>query len=324
MSRQPSRLGLYIPFALLLGVCVLWSGFWFFAASKTGEVIEAAFAREAQAGRDWTCPNRQVGGFPFRIELTCDHPTFTSRSEANPVSGSLAGLLVQARAVEPTRAIATFSGPLSLRTAAGHAEISWKDAKASLASDTRILSDFSLDIQDMTASLGRNEAAPAAGTAHRVNVTLAAEGPPGPAGMTYKLVSKLDRVAFPLLDAVTGTTEPMTVELQAIASHVPPPTGNAALSAEAWRAAGGDVRIVLFQLAKGSLQVGLTGTLSLDAQHRPAGTLDATFSGIETLARQILGKGLPGFVRGGHLPVLLTGGRLFVGPIPIASLAPVY
>ncbi len=49
--RRRSRFGLYaVPVAVLIAA-VLWSGFWFFAASQVGVQADAWRAQEAKAGR---------------------------------------------------------------------------------------------------------------------------------------------------------------------------------------------------------------------------------------------------------------------------------
>ena len=325
-ASRPSRLGLYLPFTLLALVCIAWSGFWFFAASKTGEVIDAAFIREARAGRDWTCPNRSVSGFPFRIEVTCDAPTFLSRIEGNAGSGRLARVRIQARAIDPTRAIATLTGPLTYSNSAGGAELNWTDAKTSLATDTKTLSEFAFDIQGLTISLTQGSQAPLIGGAHRVSMTLAQDGAIAtPSGADYKFVSKIDGLTFGPLDAATGNSQPLNLEVQAIGTKIPlVQPRSAALFAEDWRLAGGALRIVLFDLGKGPMHIGFTGDAGIDETHRPTGKFDATFQGIDALASQFLGRGLAGFIKGGHLPMLLTGGKLYVGPIAVINLQPLY
>ena len=50
----------FLVFALFAG----WSGFWKFAAGKAETTIEGWRAREARAGRIYTCASQGVGGLP--------------------------------------------------------------------------------------------------------------------------------------------------------------------------------------------------------------------------------------------------------------------
>jgi hypothetical protein len=93
-----NRFGLYLPFIILGTLAAIWSGIWYYAASKTETVIIDTLIKEASQGREWACPNRRVSGFPFRIEVTCDSPTFISKQEdkaglGNLGNGNLGGLL---------------------------------------------------------------------------------------------------------------------------------------------------------------------------------------------------------------------------------------
>ena len=69
--RRRSRLGLYAPFILLLLLAVGWSVFWFVARERTRTGYDEWVASEAAAGRLWSCADRVIGGYPFRLELSC-------------------------------------------------------------------------------------------------------------------------------------------------------------------------------------------------------------------------------------------------------------
>jgi len=64
-----SRFWLYAPFALLLLVAIAWSAAWFVIRNRAGEALDGWLAAEAQAGRQWTCQDRTIGGYPFRIQV---------------------------------------------------------------------------------------------------------------------------------------------------------------------------------------------------------------------------------------------------------------
>ena len=323
--RRPSRLGLYLPFGILAIVCLLWSGFWFYASAKTGELMDDAFAREAKAGRDWTCPGRSVSGFPFRIELICDAPTFVSRVEGRAGEGRLGRLLVQARAIDPTRAIATLTGPLVVKTVNAAAELNWNDAKMSLATDTAVINDFSLDVQGLTASVTNGSSQPVLGGAHRVSVAIGQDGPQAPTAADYKIALKVDGLTLAQLDTATANAQPLNLEIQALAAKVPRlPNRDWRVSAEEWRSGNGTLKVILFDLVKGPMRLGLSGDLGIDAAHYPTGRLEASFQGLDAVAGQLGAKSLAGLVRSGRLPMLLSSGKLFVGPLPLANLTPLY
>jgi len=324
-SRTPTRWGLYLPFIALFLLCAVWSGFWYYTAGRIGTVMDEAFAREAKAGRDWSCPNRRLAGFPFRILLTCDAPRFVSHMQGRAGEGSLSGLSIEARAIEPTRAIATLAAPLTIDANGASLVANWRDARSSLSTDTNRLSDFSLDIQGLTVSATMPGQAPLDAKADRVNLNFAVDGFDKTGLGQFKLAAKLETLSFPALDAISGSADPVNLELQALGSKVPPGIGpDWRLNLEAWRQAGGGLKIILFDLHKGATQLHLSGDVSLDENHRPSGRLQASFQNLDRLAAQFGVGPMASMVRSGKLPMLLTDGRLFIGPLPLAKLPPLY
>ena len=77
-------------------------------------LIDAWLDREARLGRTWTCPNREIGGFPFRIEVNCDLASALLRSNEPPVELKTTGILVAAQIYQPTLLISEFIGPLAI------------------------------------------------------------------------------------------------------------------------------------------------------------------------------------------------------------------
>ena len=81
-GRRRGRAGLFLPYILLAIVVVAWSGGWFWIRGRAEREMDAWMAREAAAGRTWTCQDRSVTGYPFRIELRCASLTKLRRSFA--------------------------------------------------------------------------------------------------------------------------------------------------------------------------------------------------------------------------------------------------
>jgi hypothetical protein len=69
-GRKLSRLGLYGPFILLGVAAVAWTGAWFWARGEAQTRMDAAVAGLAQAGYPITWKTREVGGYPFRMDIT--------------------------------------------------------------------------------------------------------------------------------------------------------------------------------------------------------------------------------------------------------------
>ena len=345
-ARPYSRRGLYFPFVALAVGIVLWSVFWVYAQRRTRAEVEGWLALERQAGREWRCPDLAVGGYPFRIALTCPSPSFVGSAPdasgaATPVAGSLGALRAEAYIYRPSVIVAELTGPLVIATAAlpgvSEARLDWR------ALDIRLQGAPDAEQQVSLVAVAPSVAAgPAGGHAERIELHLRRSPAPVQAG--FDLVAEAKGVAAPGLDALLGTGDPFSLELQAQADHAPA-VGAANLPAllDAWRAGGGALRVVLLRAAKGASALEAKGDLTLDELRRPRGRLDATLTGAEPLlARFGLGGGklkiggVLGALFGGksgqggapdalRLPLTLDGGRASLGPFPLPlKIGPLY
>ena len=73
-AEPPRRWRIVMPLALVLVLAAGWSGFWFYAAARAQTELAAWQQREAAAGRVVRCDNQEFSGFPFRFELRCADP----------------------------------------------------------------------------------------------------------------------------------------------------------------------------------------------------------------------------------------------------------
>jgi hypothetical protein len=69
-ARKPRRLGLYLPFALLLILMAGWTGVWLWARGEALRRIDAAVADLQRAGFQVGWKGRSLAGYPFRLNLT--------------------------------------------------------------------------------------------------------------------------------------------------------------------------------------------------------------------------------------------------------------
>ena len=166
---------------------------------------------------------------------------------------------------------------------------------------------------------------PLLGGVHRFTLALVQDGPKSEKTADYKIGSKIEGFTFAPLDAASGNSSPLNLELQGIIAKAPlVPQKDWRNAVEDWRQAGGALKIILFDLVKGPMHLGLKGDVGLDESHRTNGKLEAAFQGLDTIAAQFGARNLAGFVKSGKLPMLMTNGKLYIGPLPVLNLAPVY
>ena len=129
--RKRRYIGTLILFLALVGG---WSYLWYYATGKAEAAIDGWRVREAKAGRIYTCGSQSIGGYPFRIEVTCDKAAAVFRSNQPPVEIKTSSILVAAQLYQPTLLISDFYGPLTIADL-GHAPniiVNWKLAQSSV------------------------------------------------------------------------------------------------------------------------------------------------------------------------------------------------
>ena len=337
-----SRKGLYIPVILFALVCAGWAGFWFFARAKAMDVMDAWMEREARLGRAWACPDRAIGGFPFRVELSCVNPTFASSEPGRAGSGSLAGLAVTARAVDPKQIIAIFASPLKWTAAAGDSvELSFANARASYRGLPTVIEEMSLELDQPVLSLAAPNVAPQKVTATRSEFHL--RRAPGAEIATDIAVSSTNMVS-PLIDQLLGDASPGNFDVRAkLTNFAPAPPRDWRETLETWRRADGEAKFEKISLTKGPLALNVTGVLRLDEGRRPEGDINGSAQGVNVLLRAFGinadsggAAGLLGAILGGGKPaqaaapkalpfsLRLDQGRMYIGPFPGPRLRALY
>jgi hypothetical protein len=100
--------------ALLVVLGGLWAGVWHYGAGVAERTIDGWKAREAKAGRTYTCATQSIGGFPFGIEVRCTDAGAELRSNQPPLALKAKDMLVLARVWQPTVLTTEFTGPLTV------------------------------------------------------------------------------------------------------------------------------------------------------------------------------------------------------------------
>jgi hypothetical protein len=105
------------PLALIILLIVLgglWAVAWHYGAGIAERTIDGWKAREAQAGRLYTCATQTIGGFPFGIEVRCADAGAELKSNKPPIAVRAKEMLVSAHVWQPTVLTTEFAGPLTI------------------------------------------------------------------------------------------------------------------------------------------------------------------------------------------------------------------
>ena len=317
--RRRLRAVLLVPLLSLAILVLGWSVLWAVARQQAAAGLDTFIAAEAAHGRRWSCPDRTIDGYPFRIEVACRDVGFDGTVDGSPGQGHLAALTARAWLYEPSAVYVLLEGPMTLATADHHADftLGWERLGAKLRGvlGARIRAE----IVGEAFTLARPDGA--GGAARRIEMHVGPALAPAAADADSVDVA-LSGLAAPGLDQVTGEAAPLDGLFSGLVSHAMgdlPDFGPSTV--ERWRAAGGRVDVANVALTKGPLSLGAAGTLGLDALHRVEGRLDARFGGFEPLMKRF-GISLRAAEVGGLLANLL-GARAAPAPTPGTLSLPV-
>jgi hypothetical protein len=133
-ARRTRRRYLTMVF-LVLALIGGWSWFWHYAAGKAQVALDGWRAREAKAGRIYSCGTQTIGGYPFRFEMECDQASALFRSNQPPVEMKASGMSIAAQVYQPNLLITEFHGPLTIADLgqAPNIVVNWKLAQSSVS-----------------------------------------------------------------------------------------------------------------------------------------------------------------------------------------------
>ena len=98
----------------LVALAGLWSAAWYYGAGVAEQTIAEWKAREAKAGRVYTCATQTISGFPFGIEIRCVDPGAELTSTQPRLSLKARDMIVSAQVWQPTVLTTEFVGPLTI------------------------------------------------------------------------------------------------------------------------------------------------------------------------------------------------------------------
>ncbi len=275
---------LFIVFALIAG----WALVWKFAAGQAQAAVEGWRLREAKAGRVYICGAQSVGGFPFRIALTCQRASVQLRNKDAAIEIKTPSIITGAQIFRPDTLVSEFIGPLTV-AAAGQAPFlsaNWTSGELRVVGTPGAPRSASLSFERPTIERiagGKHESLLsakhievsgriAAGSVSNhpvVEVSLRAERASAPG---------FARAAEPPMDL------DFTAVLRGLSDFSPKPWPERFRELQA---AGGSIEVAQARVKQGdTLAVG-AGSLSIDGKGQLAGQLNVTVAGLEPFLNAI-------------------------------------
>jgi hypothetical protein len=347
-ERQPKaasggiRWGLYLPIVVLVLIVAGWSAFWFVARGLVSSGIDRSIGEAAARGDIWTCHERSIGGYPFRLEIRCRDVTLARTVTAGVTRLSTGPVVFIGQPHTPGHIIAQGDGPLLADLADGRRiSARWDLAEASRRASGAELERLSVDIRKPVISITNGQGAASTISAATLEAHLRRNPTRNPAERARDIFLRTTQMVSGDLDALLGDTNNSDLDIQLTATHADAlATGLTPATMEAWRTAGGVLELSRVNLRKGIKQIEAKGQVSLDEDRRLAGRLEPAaanidqFAGIRLrggamdLAAALSGRAQPASPDGlKPLPSIdLRAGRFSFGPIrlPIPPLQPLY
>jgi hypothetical protein len=273
----------YVILAFLVMLLVAaWIGIWKFAAVKAQQTIDGWRAREAAAGRVYSCGAQSIGGFPFRFEVDCDRAVVLLRSSKPPLEVKAAGLLAVMQVYQPTLLISEFTGPLSIAEP-GHAPeffANWTLAQSSLRGTPAAPERASIVFEN--ANLDRMVGGARVNLLHAKRIELHGRIAEGSAAHNpvIEMILRLTQASAPGLHpaAVQPVDADITAVLRGLKDFAPKPWPD---RLRELRASGGRIQITRARVEQGETVAVGSGALSLNDNGRLEGELQVTVAGLD-------------------------------------------
>lgn len=308
-----------LPLILVLVLALAWSIWWYVVFTTVKSTYAEEENRLAAQGATISCSGQNWGGYPFRVEMTCEAPSFAlDRGGIATVlkSANFAALL---QAYNPTHVVALLDGPSTLSLPGEEPrEIGHGRATASV----RPLEDNRLQISAQFPDL----AVPGIGTANTLTLHLRS----GQAGEAQAAaVAEAASVILP-----TGASVPIDRADLQIKLPVELIAGGDPLHAAA--ETGAILIVERLDIVQEGLTLSASGTLSLDPQGRVNGKLTTSVSDLDLLRQRLTTQlslnendaaalaTMLGIMKsaGSRLDLVARDGRLFWGLVRLAEIPP--
>jgi hypothetical protein len=340
-SLRPWLFGLL---GAVLLIAVAWAIFWQLAVRQSALSLDAWLAREKAFHRTWTCPDRRMTGFPFKIAIACDKPHFDGMIFGRHYSGSLNGFVATAKFSYPSDVSIKVAPPFAVVSDDKTVDfnLAWNNLDVRLGGLLQNVPHVSIVGEGFNLRGHAEQVGRLAGRARRATATFAPDATRHDHAIHFHVVLK--GASVPAVDAFLRTTASAdSVADGDITQASFDPGHSLAATLDQWRVAGGRVELANFSVIRADTSFQAHGTLALNSAHRLDGHLDTQCVGFEPVLRRLgvdpglitAGSLLASLLGGGddskkgpqplRLRVGFDGGRLSIGPVRTSiKLPPLY
>jgi len=271
-AAPPSTIGrkLLIVFVCLIVLIGGWTGGWFWLKGEAARRMDDQLERLATRGIAITCPDRTIGGWPFRFDIDCSNPTLTQPSRLTSVA--LKHLRLTTLVYQPTLVILELDGPLAATGPNGESiHAVWTQLQASIGltlSPAIRPQRLSVAVDGLTAGAARPGSQEVKLTTTHAELHTRPAPDANPGAEDIDIAASLAAATVSIADRPIGP-EATDWTLAAVARNLPASLVEGQSAAQAWAENLGrlDLRAVRMTLGafalngQGSLSIGLDGLL---------------------------------------------------------------
>ena len=318
-KSRPSRLRLYFAPALLLALSLALSVGWVMISHRVEAHLDRMIADEASKGRLWTCANRNIAGFPFRIEIECLDAQVKVANEPH-FDVKLPRIIAVAQIYDPRLVIIEAQGPLSIVASDKPAvSASWSSLRSSIHMQSDQMPDRLSIVGDSLTLKNEMRGQSVAITHGELHIRVKPNDDKPSNDLEFAL-----RAQGLSSDLVPGT--PAIFETSgAIEQGVYFLTFKGPETIETWRRANGRLDLETFTISRGDQMLNLKGQIGLDEQRRATGQIEFTGKGLDEFFKTAgLSKLSTLQTTNLKVPLVFTNGSILLGPFKMAELKPLY
>lgn len=244
----------------LIVISVGWISGWFYLSGEAKTVFTETIRKASNGDRHFQCDNQRTSGFPFRLGVHCDAPTFI---KGDNFMMQAAAMHAQAFVYKPLHQVVDFKSPARIKAGKlGTIEIIWQMARLGSQLQSNGLSAATARIKDVRANLVNAPVEFADTSLKADDVLLSArrtsgEEPPDSImlGTVAKGISVLgSKYALP----------PVALSASVLAYDIAPVLSGKARPFPLWVQKGGEADIQHFNLISGNAELLLAGWIKLD------------------------------------------------------------
>jgi hypothetical protein len=267
-------------------MAIVWSGLWYYSALVADRTLAGWIAREATAGRVYSCGAESIGGFPFSIQARCAGAAAEIKISQPPVAVQAKAVTFTAEVWHPTELVGDVAGPLTLSESGQSPTLNadWNRARISVRGISPYPERVSIELE--AARVDRIDGGKALFQAKHVDLQgriMGGSPRERPViAMTLNLAGVIAPTFHPLLAA------PVEAEIEAVIR------GFNDLAPKPWadrfremQAARGGIEIKALRVAQTDAMVVGTGSLSVNARGKLDGLVRVAVVGLEHIVPRL-------------------------------------